>query len=164
MKDALPKIMSYFCKDVSKSFTDQMVEVLVDSEEFYERWNRVSGWFRRPEQSTVFYAVLNEVTDKVIVESVTQSVVQAWNRVLQLREEKTDGQLQSAGRTLGEMLIQEVEWKRLWMSLDKDTSVPQVFTFLSAKEKQLRDERTHMARGDVDYDILLELSKHASTA
>ena len=62
------------------------------------------------------------------------------------------------------MLIQEVEMKRLWMRLDEDTSVQHVFLFLSVKEKQLRDEKNHMARGDVDCDILLELSKHASTA
>lgn len=58
MKDTLPKIMSYFCKDFSKSFTDQMFEVLVDPEDFYKRWNEVSGCSRRPEQSTVFCAVL----------------------------------------------------------------------------------------------------------
>jgi hypothetical protein len=50
------------------------------------------------------------------------------------------------------------------MSLEMNTSVQQVFLFLSAKEKQLGDERNHIARGDVDNDILLEFSKHVSTA
>jgi hypothetical protein len=159
--------MGYFCEDVSKNFTDQMAKVLVNSEELYERWEEASGSFKgRPSRSSDFCAVLNEVADKIIIEGVTQSIIRAWNQTLNLRGERTDDELESAGQKLREMLSQEEDWRVWWMGLSREDEMVNVaMLFLKDKGQQLEDEKTSAALTGLvqkDYNILLRLLKSAS--
>jgi hypothetical protein len=159
--------MGYFCKDVSKTFTDQMVKVLVNSTELLERWEGASGYSKRgPSRSSDFCAVLNEVVDKIIIKSVTQSIIRAWNQTLSLKGKRTDDELESAGQRLGEMLSQEEDWKVWWMGLSREDEMVNVaMLFLKDKGQQLEDEKTSAALTELvqkDYNILLRLLKSAS--
>jgi hypothetical protein len=159
--------MGYFCEGVSKTFTDQMAKVLVNSTELLERWQDASGGFKgRPSRSSDFCAVLNEVADKIIIESMTQSIMRAWNQTLSLKGERTDDELESAGQKLGEMLSQEEDWKVWWMRLSREDEMVRVaMLFLKGKGRQLEDEKTSAALTELvqkDYNILLRLLKSAS--
>jgi hypothetical protein len=159
--------MGYFSKDVSKTFTDQMAKVLVNSTELFERWQDASGAFKRgPSRPSEFCAVLNEVANKIIIESMTQSIMRAWNQTLSLKGERTDDELESAGQRLGEMLSQEEDWKVWWMGLSREDEMVNVaMLFLKDKGQQLEDEKTSAALTELvqkDYNILLRLLKSAS--
>jgi hypothetical protein len=163
MKDTLPEVIQILRQEVSRDFTDRMVDVMIRGNGLLKRWNRACSY-----KAANRCEILDEVANIVIKEDVAQTFVKACKKDSKLREGKSEEDLKQIGKMLAGSLCQHDNWKNLWMSLSCGEARAQtVVYFFREQAQQLRDGKPPMTAGDPaegDFDILLRFLNNTPKA
>lgn len=156
MKETLPKVIQFLRQEVSRDFTDRMIDVMVCDRDLLVRWMKAC---RKDLRAANWCEILDEVAGVVIKEDVAKAFVEAYKKYPYLKEGKTDEDLVQVSKILGGLLSQQENWKDSWMNLSCwEARAQTAVHFLREQAQQLRDEKPPLNAGDPaqgNCDILL---------